>query len=627
MSSHLSKRRRALVASAFRLPVTPAPLEGESLRGYLLRLSSANGYASPFWLKELEPSLSRRTDESAVITALERLTGNPSVGYILQSLSGTHNLQSRFKVSRPRICPMCVKERAYQAAVWEVIFACVCPLHKILLVDTCSKCGSRLSWNRLGVTRCSCGADLTAEDVVSVGKHLQYLNAKIWSAAGLEVYKFEHLGFPDKDLSELSLEQLSQLYWFLSSYGNGKLHLNRSKPDSIAAAVKELEVVRPLLADWPSGLHRLLDSQRDKAERFMGEGLQQAFGKFYRDLYGMLAFEKYSFIREAFEEYIRTRWVGIIDGKYKRITSDKAHNDSLCLEEASKQLGISRGRLRKFVNLGVLKGFDTERPSGRHHTVISKGEVRRFSKKVRHLLNRKETRALLGVSEKQFQMLIEAGVIRPLARVGEGKLSQWIIDSRHIRKILKEILLVVPHRLPDCRAMPFMNICKLYLLSARHFPAFLEAVRNGTVPVAGINTGNKLTLASLYFLPESIAEFRKGLGKRQISSYSIPQVAARLGVKQEVAYYLVKVGLLATVADQSSKRDGRVITEDGINDFESTYVSLVQLARTHGTSGRILQNKLACSGILPITGRPVDECRQIFYRRSDIQVTEQMNCF
>ena len=85
------------------------------------------------------------------------------------------------------------------------------------------------------------------------------------------------------------------------------------------------------------------------------------------------------------------------------------------------------------------------------------------------------------------------------------------------------------------------------------------------------------------------------------------EAAKRLGVKQQVAYHLVKARLLVSYKD--SYGDTRVHT-DAITAFENNYVSLLARAKEMGTSPKYAHKLIA---EIPVCGPTIDGCRQYFY--------------
>lgn len=243
-----------------KLVVRHAPVLGESLRGYLLRLTEENNYPTSRWLSQLEPMLSRKTCDDQTLEALTRLTGFTSneLRCLKYSLGNT-KLAARFMSLNPRVCPVCLEECGYLDAVWDVAFSCCCPYHGSYLIDSCPKCCKPLLWDRPGVTQCNCGADLKRAPIVNAKPQVLMLNARIWAAAGRPI---NVIGASDPSgvfLSRLNLEQICTVYWFLVANGNDFLPLRDLKPVNVAGAVAALDVVDTILHDWPSRFHPRFD--------------------------------------------------------------------------------------------------------------------------------------------------------------------------------------------------------------------------------------------------------------------------------------------------------------------------------------------------------------------------------
>ncbi|MNN77243.1 hypothetical protein D3C81_1936920 [compost metagenome] len=93
---------------------------------------------------------------------------------------------------------------------------------------------------------------------------------------------------------------------------------------------------------------------------------------------------------------------------------------------------------------------------------------------------------------------------------------------------------------------------------------------------------------------------------------TVDGAAKLLGIKQQVAYDLVKVGLLKS--ETSPK--GLVIHPLSVEAFSNEYVSLSSLAKAMKTTPR---KALPILGIVPATGPSVDGSRKYFFKRDDIR--------
>jgi hypothetical protein len=104
------------------------------------------------------------------------------------------------------------------------------------------------------------------------------------------------------------------------------------------------------------------------------------------------------------------------------------------------------------------------------------------------------------------------------------------------------------------------------------------------------------------------------MGKRFVggASISVDEAAHRLGLKQQVAYDLVKLGLLSTIQDDLP---GRRVTQASLEEFQTTYISLVEYARLLKRAPRWLLQTLP---VQPVSGPMIDGSRQYFFRRTDL---------
>lgn len=64
--------------------------------------------------------------------------------------------------TRPQLCPICIEEKGYTKAVWDLALATACTVHAVHLVDRCSSCSRAISWRRPGLLNCVCGETFTA---------------------------------------------------------------------------------------------------------------------------------------------------------------------------------------------------------------------------------------------------------------------------------------------------------------------------------------------------------------------------------------------------------------------------------------------------------------------------------
>ncbi len=194
-----------------RLNGRPRPLIDESPRGYLLRLTEANGFKSVSNLVYRlghSGGIVRFRPESKAGRAL-LVTLSRSLQYditLLRQLLTPDayqfktNKQSRYLNSvflqHARVCPLCIAESSVVPRSWDFAMTVVCPTHDVMMIDICPECGQRLSLNRakLGESPC-CRADLSSSPQVKANSSpaLKYSMSRVkdgdmaflaaWSAA------------------------------------------------------------------------------------------------------------------------------------------------------------------------------------------------------------------------------------------------------------------------------------------------------------------------------------------------------------------------------------------------------------------------------------------------------------
>jgi hypothetical protein len=99
---------------------------------------------------------------------------------------------------------------------------------------------------------------------------------------------------------------------------------------------------------------------------------------------------------------------------------------------------------------------------------------------------------------------------------------------------------------------------------------------------------------------------------------TLPHVALRIGVKQEVVYALVRVGLLQASLRRSGRRTEQRVKRSVLDDFEHRYIFGRDVARVLARSPRATVDFLATEGVLPVAGPGIDGCRQIVFERDQV---------
>ncbi len=266
------------------LILTPKPHPTECISGYLHRLSSVNGYASPSWIIEpyrngyhnddyrrITPhsiqQIAGITEEEAqrVCVRPDRTGDRTSLRLVGTELHVSHVDMQSF-----RICPCCVGEHGRHEAFWHLRLVEWCPVHQVRLLTVCWVCRNELRWNRPGVGRCNCGADLTVQvssercddrlsGLLLVIRRALYGSEHIDEAIPSDMAHLLHM-----DLYRLmrTIEVLSgRMFW--REGGKAGITWRISAAEERGVKAKLLDIARAL-APWPTGFREHLHARYDK---------------------------------------------------------------------------------------------------------------------------------------------------------------------------------------------------------------------------------------------------------------------------------------------------------------------------------------------------------------------------
>ena len=99
---------------------------------------------------------------------------------------------------------------------------------------------------------------------------------------------------------------------------------------------------------------------------------------------------------------------------------------------------------------------------------------------------------------------------------------------------------------------------------------------------------------------------------------TITQAAKVLGIKEQVAYELVRLGYLQSEVMPKQKKRGTRIKRSTIDRFNQDYVFSTKIAEEMGCSSRKVISHLASFGKQPISGPMINGARQVLYKREEV---------
>ena len=361
------------------LVLTPKPHPTECISGYLYQLSKANRYDRPSWIIEpyrkgyhaddyrrITPTVMQEianlpSDEAQRVCVRPDRTGDRTT----LRLVGTELHASHVDMRSFRICPDCVAQDDRHEAFWHLRLVEWCPIHQVRLLTHCWNCGHQLRWNRPGIGRCNCGADLTeqrsserCDDRLS-GLLLVLRRALYGSEYAGEAIPQEMSHLLHMDLYRLmrTAEVLSEVLGGLQ--GRDEARTLHSEPSASREEKASLLGVAKILSPWPEAFREFLHARYDK--KLTEDGSRMAFrdefswahyslGKHLKEHAGQLAF-----LREEVAHFGAAYWT---QEKISRGGSDLGLSQEsfrwCSVPEAAELLGIDRRTLLKRIHEGVV---------------------------------------------------------------------------------------------------------------------------------------------------------------------------------------------------------------------------------------------------------------------------------
>lgn len=592
------------------LLIRPTFKLGEGSKGYLMRLAEANG---------LDLNIISNLGITFDIPMLKCMgylpvhSENISLETYEISLENTlvaHGKSWNHKV--PRFCPQCLQRDPYWRYEWELLFYDACHEHQVWLIDRCSECHQLLSWKRSSLMRCTCGANLRDQQAASCPNPVVRLSR----ALSHQVFVIND-ELPSYMIAPINLTQLQHFVRMLGTYGDSAVDLRpkiKKANEELVNSWQLSSLAAEILDQWPKSFHMMLDNMQNRKESISSGKFSGRFGNFYSLLYRAFKGPEFDFLRNEFELYVAENWRGSFGRRNSRLF-DKVHERMAWIPAnvARQILGISNHRLNEMVKDGLISREERFGKSGRKFSVVSRADVDAAVKKLESELDLTTAANLLGLKKLRFASLLP--ILIPEARKTGIAGCPWAIP----RKIIDDLLLIslqAPEKEKILEGqVGFSHILRYWPWVDAIIAKFLLDVAHGCVaPVARIK--NHSGIAGLVFPKVDLNNWYQVIRPDSDCHLSVPDVAIRLSIKQEVAYFLVRRGLINSVVVRKGRFDESQVNIEELEAFTTKYQFGRDLAKNVGTSSRILTIQLSRLGISPICGPDIDGCRQLLFENN-----------
>lgn len=509
-----------------------------------------------------------------------------------------------------RFCPNCLLNRGSWMIGWEVLYADACAGCGHWLVDTCSSCGCRIPWKRCQLLVCPCGHLLSDECTRSAPVAVIQLSRALQSIASAQ----DPTDMPI--FRGLSLSQCVRVVRLLGSYGNAQ---GRSVPQKILH-VDTLTVSWPIssmaaevLSTWPAGFNALAKGLQSNGEdQFKGK-LSKTFGGFYFALYRGFKEVEFQFLRTTFENYLAEHWTGGMAKRNRRLDASVLKKMVwVPASEACGELGISRRRMMALMREGRLRVETRTTAKNRQFVVVNRSDVDDLKVTLKDGLNLESTANRLGLKKQRLLALLP--FICPEARKLGDQGCPWSVPTEWVDGWQGLIQGNAEIENATAGIVSLAHLLRYWPWTDEQIGKLLVAIHGGTFETCGkfLNTPG---IGSLALNVDSLRHWFSLVSVRAAGELTLPEVASRLEVKQEVIYSLARSGFVQVTLRTAGRRAEQRVSFSSLEAFEQKYVFGRDLARMFNRSPQAILQFFESEGVRPVAGPSIDGCRQILFER------------
>jgi hypothetical protein len=590
-----------------RLLQRPRPVVGEGPSAYLHRLRLLNRLSDEH-VRKMRMSFS---------TAWLRKEGcldapgvAPDLDAYVDRLTELRRLMPEAWLKRTRLCPSCVVEGVAGLVEWEIRFCDVCVVHKTWLVDTCDACGCELRRGMLDVLRCSCGRRLGQQRVHECPPSCLRL-----SLAFKHCVMDGRVGDVLLPMQELVFVDLQRLVRFLGAFGT---EANGPRPQKMIGC-KSLDeswsistIAAEALGSWPAGMQGLLTMLRQRSVTQHDDKLAESLGPGYTAAYRDLQGDQFRFVHDEVARHLSKSWRGQLCARNRRALEAVNDKEWVSMAEAVTFAGLSLRSLSKRLADWEVEVHRRSSQAGRIFQSVRRSDLEMLLRLPPIDSDWSDLRTLLGLGKRRCRNLALLGAFQG------AQLSLWPDPSDPSSEWVTALRLVLQRACiegPEASTVRLRDLLRAARITNRALVSILDALVGGSLIPSFVDPKDR-TVAGLRFSPESLMRWLSSPEDWTGSDFSVPAAAVELGVKQEVAYHWVRVGLMqAKSCSARGSRNAALIERSALAKFRSLYVTARELATRTGRSPRSIGKLLLAAGIEAVSGPDVDGGRQLLFKR------------
>lgn len=597
------------------------PFKNETLSSFTFRTAKKNQMNNLNWILEnFETYSSFKLIENEInwlesekLSQFSLFLGtNLDVTY---SMTYTHYLKSKklnynnfqknnwFLYSKQRICPLCLKESAYQRKNWGSSFTTICIKHKALLLDKCPICGCSFSIKSSVLNQCqSCNQTISSFETCQISEiDLLTFQEIIKDGISNDTFTFNHNWINNFETFILSLEfialwgvQLLDNQDFLFKElnieydGQGLERHSLKNSKSVEQALCIYYYSYKVLVDWPYGFHRFLKKadllKKPKFDSFINnimpaltmtplEPISRELNKYY-----LIKHFGTKELGKKDVEFIRSEDIKCLNSKFNATVVKEDYFKIYCIEEENVKLNLIKlSELQEWLEL--------------YEDSLTKGD----------LMKR------WNLSSKAATCFLKSKLVSSSFKYRSGAVSTWVVPRKEIEEFEKTLM---NSTLDNIDSRPFLLNQAIEWIGPENTVILFNGMLEKKIRYSNIS-GNfhKIALSKedLYFYGKE-----KIINNSLLSEF-IPyrDIEFILGVKKSDIEYWIKDKRFRNIKNLSGSR----IPIKQFILFQQQFLTTLELSFLTKISIRTLLKKVS-SGKLPIISGPkLDNSKRILFDR------------
>ncbi len=610
---------------------TPRPQPTESLFGFVLRVSEANGYETPrhIWKIAGMPRGSEcaprfPTEPLAAVLGFERDALHP-LAYrgdlecrgsfkILSHSLGDDLRSGPLRLKHPAFCPHCVSETGYLDAFWDLSAAVACPIHGSDVLTVCPACRTRIEWERPGLLTCSCGGSLLdATPPVASPLVIELMRLLLSRLRGRTGPIANARGLPLEHLAAMPFFALLRLIAVLGDIAASekakrvrRLRVPAVQRAVVAAGTAPIKSSVPecptarvaaavqILSDWPNGYHEFLRTlgEHNLASAQRSVGMRKQFADFYETLFKNrpVMREHAAFLREEFIAFGLQHWgKGIVDPRMLRDKAVLKNARFVSRSELARRHRLWAPTVRKMTVSGALAGI-TVPMKGIERAVVD-AQNTPIPPPITTILDVRQAAKRLGLTVRVLKCLREQGIYKAAER--RGYAHSWFADEAATFRARLLALTPVSSDRNRPGTVTLNEVVRRSTLPVETRVGVVSALLNGSLKSVGRSGPSP---AGILLRKRDVDAFIESNLKPLLgSTCSFKECAQRTGLCLSAIAEAVRAGHLA----QTYVRGNNRITAASVERFQSAYLPLAAVAQEKCRSPRLLV-KLIRKNRLPV---------------------------